>query len=151
MKNNWLLFLLLFTGASKVHAQKANPIKVKKANSSFYFFQKGNNTDTISKNKGNEFYLIANDSLKKILTVFIDNGQLIKTLNDSVFVFKYVKGFAYECFFKAKETRPGEPIKYELKTLVNGISSIPPHTIQFAFKKGSEIKPLLENKFYFKN
>lgn len=151
MKNYWLLFLLLFTGLSKLPAQKSNPIKVKKVNTSFYFFQNGNKTDTITKNKGNEFYLIANDSLKKTLTVFIDNGQLVKTLNDSIFIFKYINGFNYECFFKAKETKPGDPIKYELKTLVNGVSTVPVHTILFVFKKGSEIKPFLEKKFYFKS
>ncbi|MCW3075511.1 MAG: hypothetical protein JWO32_120 [Bacteroidetes bacterium] len=151
MKKTSLLFIILFICAGSLIAQKTNSIKVKKTNTSFYFFQKGNKTDTISKNKGNEFYLIVNDSLKKTLTVLIDNGQLIKTLNDSVYTFKYIRGFNYECSFKPKEIKSGELVQYELKTLVNGVSSQPARTIFFIFKKGAEARPFLENKFYYKN
>ncbi len=140
---------------------KPTVFKVKKANESFYFFQKGNAKDTISKNSGDLFYLIIKDKLKKILYIHIDNGQLLKTDNDSVFRVNYIKGIKYECFFEkilaegpdefpGKKNDQEKNITYNFKCMINGVSNEEKNKIVFRFKVKDEALPFLENKFFYK-
>lgn len=127
------------------YSQSPAAVKIKKYNSALYFYQKGTHTDTISKTKGNIFYLVANDSLKSQIHIFIENGQLVKTKNDSVFKFVYVKGMSYECFF----LKIFNENKWKFETLVNGTTSERPDKVIFRVKKRNESVYLIENKFSY--
>lgn len=128
------------------YSQSPSAVKIKKYNSDFYFYQKGSRTDTISRSKGNYFYLVVNDSLKSQLSIFIENGQLIETKNDSLYKFVYVKGLSYECLFK-KPTDIGQKWQYEV--LVNGTTPELPNKVIIRLKKREASKYLIENKFYY--
>jgi len=153
-------FLLLIASFCSYNLSCQNPqtIKVKKENENFYFFQKGISSDTISKNKGDLFYFVVNDKLKNNLIILIENGQFVKTGNDSIFKFNYIRGIAYECLFeKIPEKSLGQPldkdhvnIKYEFKCLVNGVSAEERNRISFRFKLKNEAVPFLENRFYYR-
>lgn len=132
------------------NCQIPSVIKIKKNPYNFYFYQKGEKRDTISSAKGNEFYLIASDSLKSVLSIEIENGYLIKTANDSIYNFKYIKGMKYECIYKNTVRYHEKNSGPELKSLVNGVSSESPKKIIFYFKTNKESKPFLENRFYYK-
>lgn len=143
-------YLLLFLSVCFFpSAQTVNTIKVKKSSNVFYFYQKGIKKDTISKTEGNLFYLIASDSLKKHLSISVENGQLLKTANDSLYLFKYVKGMKYECVFKPVN-KQANILSFEFKTLVNGVSQLSSNTIIISVTTESGKKPVLEDKFYFR-
>ncbi len=151
MKAVILLFSVLFV--TTLYSQTPEVIKVKKTNTNLYFFQKGNSSDTITKTKGNLFYLIVKDTLKNRLNIFIENGQLVKTNNDSVFKLNYVKGMAYECVFvKSVTTELKNKVitKYDFKCLINGVSAEESKKIIFRFRLKNEPNNLLVNTFYFK-
>ncbi len=153
-----LFFAILFL--SDFYSQAPQIIHVKKTDDSFYFFQKGRSTDSISKTTGNTFYLIVRGKLRNRLVIDIENGQLLKTTNDSVFKFNYIKGIAYECFFeKIIEGNPLEKrnkakntvtVKYYFKCLINGVSNEEKNKVFFRFKTKGDSEYFLENKFYFR-
>jgi hypothetical protein len=157
MRQNLFLFLIFFYFHT-VFCQSTQVIRVKKTDNNLYFFQKGNSSDTISKNKGDLFYLLPKDKLKKILIIHIENGQLLKTHNDSIFKLNYVKGIGYEGVFErifdlnekpAKGPESKQALKFEFKCLINGVSSEKQNKVVFRFKVKGEANPFLENTFYF--
>jgi hypothetical protein len=68
---------------------------VKKEDNRFLFFQVGAKTDTIVKNKSDTFVLHFPDSLKNSISVFLANGQLVKTESDSIYLLRPVPGMKY--------------------------------------------------------
>ncbi len=142
--------ILSFSFCVCLSAQTINTIKVKKSQDKFYFYQKGNKKDTISKTEGDQFYLIVSDSLKKNLSIFIENGKLVKNSNDSLYFFKYIKGMRYESLFQQKESKLGTLPDYQYVNLVNGVSVQPVNTIIILFKLNKESKPFLENRFIYR-
>ncbi|MGZ4090654.1 MAG: hypothetical protein ACXVNO_08030 [Bacteroidia bacterium] len=142
----------MFFTYSFVSAQVPQKIKVKKQKDQVYFYQKGNKTDTITRTSGNMFYLIVSEAMKGDISVFIENGQLLKTSNDSLYTFKYVKGISYECVFKnAGEGTQNQKPKFEYKVLVNGVTQEAPNTVVIRLKEKDEPGFFIENRFYYKS
>jgi hypothetical protein len=154
---SFLFFLTIFIFTS-VLAQTPQIIRVQKSNANLLFFQKGKEMDTITNTEGNVFYLIVRDTLKDKLTIFLDNAQLIRTSNDSIFRLNYIRGTAYDCVFmktvakkyRYMSTRPKDVIHYEFKCLVNGASSEDNSKIIIRFKQEGDTEYLLENTFWYK-
>ena len=159
-----ILLFFAFFYFHHINSQTLQTIKIKKSEETFYFFQKGNPTDTISKGKGDVFYLTVKENLKNRLIILIENGQLLKTENDSVFKLNYIKGISYECLFEKimikdldakinqrKSSDSSQYSKYEFKCLINGVSTTVQQNVVFRFKLKNELNFILENKFYYRN
>jgi hypothetical protein len=145
--------ILLFAGAFS--AQKIETIRIRKNPELIYFFQKGLKSDTISNRA--LFYFIVPDSLKRSISVFVDNAQLISTSNDSLLQLNYLKGLTYETLYERMEdpsldkNQNQKKMALELKTLVNGTSMRRPEEIFIRILNKQTDKVILENLFYFKN
>lgn len=110
-------------------------------------------SDTISKNKSNQFYLIVPDSLKESTVVLIDNAQLLLNKNDSLVNIHYMAGFQYENIYTVKETLESSIKKikhYEFKSLINGTSALPLPVIKIRILNKKEDEIILENTFFYK-
>lgn len=70
-------------------------LKVKKEDNRFLFFQKGLKSDTVIKNKNDLFYIKLPDSLKQNIQIFLNNGQFIKTDNDTIYRLIQIPGMKY--------------------------------------------------------
>jgi hypothetical protein len=70
-------------------------IKVKREDNRFLFFQLGQKSDTIVKNKSDLFLIKLPDSLKTNIKIFLSNGLFIKTDNDSIYQLKPIAGMKY--------------------------------------------------------
>ena len=155
MTRNKILYfpaVFLFLTAA-LHAQPVKKIKFKKNASLIYFFPAGIKTDTLYKNKEALFYLLVPDSLKDLISIQVENGQLLPTANDSLVKFNYLKGFKYESLYVRKETNGFEETGSkagEFKTLVNGVSTQPANAVNIQFYNKKEVKVVLENKFFYK-
>lgn len=88
----YILFIFILFSLSS-HAQFS--VKVKKEDNRFLFFQVGTKTDTIVKNKSDQFVLHFPDSLKNNISVFLSNGQLVKTDKDSIYLLRPIPGMKY--------------------------------------------------------
>jgi hypothetical protein len=98
------------------------------------FFQKESKSDTILKNRNNFFYLLVPDTMKEKILFSIENGQLVKTANDSLVQLNYLPGLNYEYKYVLKNegqstvfTKPNSskvpPKKLgHYETLINGTS-----------------------------
>ena len=147
-----IIFIFLLLTAVPANAQAPQKIRVKKQNEQVYFYQKGNKTDTITKTSGNTFYLTVSDAMKSDISIFVENGQLLKTSNDSLYTFKYIKGMSYESVFKnSEEGIQNQKQKFEYKVLVNGVTTESPNTVIIRLKEKEEPGFIIENRFYFKN
>lgn len=134
--------------------QEPPTIKVKKINSNVYFFPKNAPGDTIIKNKTDLFYLVVSDLIKSKTTIYVENGTFSRTDNDSIYKLNYISGISYECvFYKTTITNKKGEVKngYEFKSQINGTSGQPKNQVLVYFKYESEVKPFIENRFYYKN
>ncbi|PBQ32253.1 hypothetical protein CNR22_10880 [Sphingobacteriaceae bacterium] len=146
-----LIFLFILSFFGILSAQPVEKIRFKKDQSLIYFFQKGSKTDTLHKNRDNFFYLIVPDSIKKNLSIAVENGQLMATVNDSLVKFNYLPGFKYESFYTAKDVNAGKKAKpeYEYKTMVDGISILPENKISISLINKQTGGLILENVFFY--
>ena len=87
-----LLLLLLILSP---YAQAQQIIKVRHEDNRFLFFQTGAKNDTISRNKGDLFRVHFPDSIQHRLVIHLQNAQLIRTANDSIFRLAYIPGMKY--------------------------------------------------------
>ena len=90
MKNS-IYILILFSFSLKAQYS----IKVKREDNRFLFFQLGQKSDTIIKNKSDLFLIKLPDSLKTNIQIFLNNGQFIKTDKDSIYQLKLILGMKY--------------------------------------------------------
>jgi hypothetical protein len=144
-------FLFVFTNAS---AQNPEKIKFQKNSTLIYFFPKGANKDSIVKNSNDLFYLVVPDSLKKHILVYVENGKLIKTTNDSLVKLNYMQGLKYESQFVISEVAEApKKIKkeFELISLINGASSYEKNKILIQIINKKEEKVVIENVFFYRN
>lgn len=125
-------------------AQEPNLIRVKKDQHSFYFFQKGPKSDTLDNHS--LFYLIVPDTLKKNISVQVDNGRLLATENDSLLQFNYLYSMQYESVYSKVSNE--KKARFELKTLVNGTSGMEQNVIRIRIVDRRENEILLENRYY---
>ncbi len=126
---------LLFSFHS--HAQFS--VKIKKEDNRFLFFQAGAKTDTIIKNKSDKFVMHLPDSLKNNMSVFLSNGQFIKTDSDSIYQLRPVPGMKYS------HSKPDTTFV----TLLEGNCS-PSKTITVEFINTQTQSRILLNKFIVK-
>lgn len=108
------------------------------------FFQKETKSDTIIKDKNDVFYFIVPDSLKKRISVLVENGRLQTTHNDSLVKLNYLAGLKYETFFQKSEKG-----KQELKTLINGATEYPKQNILLEVLDKETGKVMLKNSFFY--
>ncbi len=149
------VFYFLFV-AGMLSAQNPQKIKFQKNSGVIYFFIKGNGNDSVVSKTNDLFYFIVPDSLKKGTVLFVENGQLLKTANDSLVRLNYMPGLKYESQFVINETpQPGDPKKlkkdFNLISLINGASSYQKNKILIQVVNKKEDKVLIENVFYYKN
>lgn len=78
-------------------------IKVKRDPYPFMFYQKGTRSDTIWRGRNDEFFLMVPDSLKEKLVFSTENGQLVRTANDSLIKLNYLHGLTYEYVYEVKD------------------------------------------------
>lgn len=147
-----LYFIFVIFSTTKLYSQKVETIRIRKDPTFIYFFQKGIKSDTIANHS--LFYLVVPDSLKKSVSVYLDNGQLITTANDSIVQLNYIQSLKYECIYVSKEESGVDPNSKrkspELKTLVNGSSSHRLNEIFIRIINKAEDEVLLENTYYLK-
>lgn len=127
-------------------------IKFKKDPSLIYFFQKGKKSDTLHASKESLFYLVAPDSIKKNLTIAVENGELIITPNDSLVKLNYLPGFKYESFYEAEENpsaKKSSRKKYQFKTMVDGTSILHENKISVSLINKQTGGLILENVFVY--
>lgn len=144
-------FLILFALATSGTSQTVEKFRFKKDPALIYFFQKGKRSDTLHKSQENFFYLIVPDTLKKSLSIQVENGQILPTANDSLVRFNYLPGFKYESLYSPSEekvNKKGKPV-YEFKTLVDGISILPHEKISISLINKATGGLLLENVFLY--
>ena len=146
-------FLFVFTN---ITAQNPEKIKFQKNSTLIYFFPKGANKDSIVKNSNDLFYLVVPDSLKKHIVVYVENGKLVKTTNDSLVKLNYMQGLKYESQFIINEVlSDANPKilkkKFEMISLINGASSYEKNKILIQIINKTEEKVVIENVFFYRN
>ena len=148
---NIFLFIIIFNVFFVLNGICQNPIfiKVKKQNDIVFFYQKGIKNDTITNQKNNLFYFILNDSLKKSISISIDNGRFISTKNDSIIEFKFMPNLKYEAKF-IEENTTALIKKLKFTSLINGSTSFNKNEIKIKIISTKQNKPLIENVFYYK-
>jgi hypothetical protein len=145
---------MVFIISDDVSAQSPEKIKYQKNSSLIYFFPKGINKDSIVKNSNDLFYLVVPDSLKKHIVVYVENGKLVKTTNDSLVKLNYMQGLKYESQFVINEVaEASKKIKkeFELISLINGASSYEKNKILIQIINKKEEKVVIENIFFYRN
>lgn len=137
---------MLILAVISLNAQLPDKIKFKKENNGFFFFQKGNTTDTISLNRGDLFYLHVGDSLKKTISILVENASMWPVQGDTTIQLRYVPGIRYEhVYIKEQAHATG----YTFKSLVNGSAVVEKNKIliQVFDKRKEDI--ILENRYVF--
>lgn len=134
MKNSIYIFLFF---SCFLKAQQT--IKVKREDNRFLFFQLGQKSDTIIKNKTDLFLIKLPDSLKTNIHIYLNNGQFIKTEKDSIYQLKSIPGMKYS------HSKPDSVFN----TLLEGHCN-PSKTISIEFINSKTQKPYLKNNFIVK-
>ena len=114
-------------------------IKVKREDNRFLFFQLGQKSDTIVKNKSDLFLIKLPDSLKSNIQIFLNNAQFIKTNKDSIYQLKPIAGMKYS------HSKPDSVFN----TLLEGHCN-PSKIITIEFINTKTQKSLLKNNFIVK-
>lgn len=114
-------------------------IKVKREDNRFLFFQLGQKSDTLIKNKSDLFLIKLPDSLKTNIQIFLNNGQFIKTDKDSIYQLKPIAGMKYS------HTKSDSVFN----TLLEGHCN-PSKTISIEFINTKTQKVFLKNNFIVK-
>lgn len=128
----------------RLFTQTLPVIHVKKESDKVIFFKKGIKSDSIVKGRSDLFYLVVSDSLKKNISLLIENGQLVQTKNDSLFLLRYLYGVKYEALYLKEEKEA-----FKFNSLINGASAYEKNRvlIQVVNKKDDEV--LIENRFIY--
>ncbi len=148
MPSTRIFLLYLFFAISGVLCSQQ--VVVVKRDRAFAFFQKGEQRDTVSKNKGDVFYLHIPDSMKSFVVISVENGKFDVIAGDSLLRLTYLRGHKYESFFVKEEDEQTRKVTNKFITAVNGASSLPGNEVLITFyDKRSPGKSIIENKFWF--
>ena len=134
MKNG-IYILVLFSFSLKAQYT----LKVKREDNRFLFFQLGQKSDTIIKNRNDLFLIKLPDSLKTNINIFLNNGQFIKTDKDSIYQLKPIAGMKYS------HSKPDSLFN----TLLEGYCN-PSKLISVEFINTKAQKSFLKNNFIVK-
>lgn len=140
-----IFFVFLFTHEA-AHSQPVESIKLRKNGASVYFFQKGLKKDTITAGVADLFYFIAGDSAKAHLSIWVENGRLVRSENDSLLKFEYLPGLKYETIFSHSL---GTGNAFITKSLINGSTDRDRRQVVIRIYDRKEEKFILENTFYY--
>lgn len=149
-----LFYVLIFFTFSKVFSQSPEKIKFQKNSTLIYFFQKSANKDSVVNSSNDLFYLVVPDSLKKHIVIYVENGKLIRTSNDSLVRLTYMKGLKYESQFVISEMTEGQKKlkrEFELISLIDGTTTYPKDKLLIQVLNKKEEKVLIENVFFYRN
>lgn len=147
-------FFIFFVSGSTI-SQTPGKIKFQKNSNLIYFFSKNSTTDSVVKGNTDVFYLVIPDSLKRFVSVCVENGKLLKTTNDSLVKLNYMPGLKYESLFVIKESE--DPVDKKLKkefefiSLINGSSSYTKNKMLIQIVNKKEEKVVIENTYIYKN
>lgn len=147
MKKLYFLFCTLFSLVAT--AQNKQVIKVRKSNNLVYFFKKGAKTDTVSLNN-NLFYFVLADSLKSSTSILIDNARFVKGNNDTTLQLLFMPGLKYEAKYVLDKTDVKQKA-FKFTCLINGSTTFNKNEIIIQVISTLQDKPLIENKFYYKD
>jgi hypothetical protein len=149
-----LLFGLLFSFTITFSQNNTDKIKVRKTDSEFYFFQQGRKSDTISSNS-NLFVMQIPKSKRCTYKIEIQNGQLLKTKNDTVFKLVKLNNLNYIHYYSDTLTTmknsnaPDKCSKYTVA--IDGANNLnTPNIIRIRFVNSFNDSTILINKFYYK-
>lgn len=128
-----LLVLLPFTTVAQ------QSLKVRRADNRFLFFQTGQPSDTITRQRSNVFRIHFPDSIQHQLMVRLENGQLVKQAGDSLFRVVYIPGMKYSL------TKPDTAYI----SLLEGVCE-PSETIRIQVENTATQTVLIKNAFFVK-
>lgn len=150
------LILSLILIPTFIFSQVPEKIKIKKEDS-FYFFQIGQKSDTITQGKNDLFYLKMTGGIGCTSRIEIENGRLMKTKNDTIFLLKNVPHLQYEHYFQdttfiANKPKTGETNNNCRKfiTHINGANENKGNVVKIVIYKINTKEVLLTNTFYYK-
>lgn len=152
MSRTLIIFLFLST-APLLQAQEPATIRFAREKNQLYFFQTGEKSDTISKGRGDLFFMVIPDTLKNVLRINIDNALMEPGSGDSLYRLLYMPGLRYELIFiDSVKALPGDKneVFYRLKVRINGAALLPAPVIRIEFVDRRRDRRLLENDFYFR-
>ncbi len=150
----FIFYLFIFYLSGTLSSQTPQKIKFQKNSSLIYFFPKGKTDSVISTSK-DLFYLVVPDSLKRSIAIYIENGKMIRSANDSIVQVSYMPGLKYESLYVIKESK--DPIDNKLKkefefiSLINGSSSYTKNKLLIQIVNKKEEKVVIENVYIYKN
>ena len=150
----YIFYFIIFLITGTLNSQTAQKLKFQKNTSLIYFFPKSITADSVIKSTNNLFYFVVPDSLKKHITIYVENAKLLKTGNDSIVKLNYMPGLKYESLFIIKELPPAAGSKnftkvFDLISLINGPSSYQKNKMLIQIINKKEEKVLVENVFIY--
>lgn len=95
MSKNTLFIGLCFIALSFFSQSTTDKVKVRKNGSAIFFYQTGASSDTIIPNKTDLFFFAVSDSVKCLVDVLVENGQLMRTNVDSIYKLRPMRGMRY--------------------------------------------------------
>jgi hypothetical protein len=134
MRYIFILFLYI-TFSIKAQYQ----VKIKKEDNRFLFFKLGNKLDSLISKNNNLFYIKLPDNNKKNISIFVENGQFVKTSNDTIYQILFIPGMKYS--HSKKDST--------FNTLVEGTCSIS-NIIKIDFYDTNSNKSILKNQYSIK-
>ncbi len=151
------IILILFLIPVFCFSQTPDKIKIKKEDS-FFFFQIGQKSDTLSLNKSDLFYLKFTGKIGCNTRIDIENGRLMKTKNDTIFQLKNIPNLQYQHYFQdstfvAHTNKPGQVNDncHKFITHINGANEgSTSHTIKIVMYNVNTKDVILSNTFYYK-
>jgi hypothetical protein len=150
----FIFYFLIFCLSGTIRSQTPQKIKFQKNSSQIYFFQKGK-VDSVISPHNDLFYLVVPDSLKRSIAIYIENGKMIRSKNDSIIQLNYMSGLKYESFYIIKESKDCTHNKlkneFEFVSLINGSSSYVKNKMLIQIVNKNEEKVVLENIYLYKD
>jgi hypothetical protein len=143
-----VMFVMLY---NPCWSQDVPVIKVQRSRP-LTFFQQGVKRDTISKDRGDVFYLFVPDSLIPILSIRCENGRFDPAGSDTSIKLTFIPGHRYESFFERvhnKGPEPGRGKLYVFRSVIDGASDLTENAVHILFYDKRTGKKFLENRFLF--
>jgi len=149
----YIFYFYLFFLSGTLSSQTPQKIKFQKNSTLIYFFPKFTLSNSVINSSSGIFYLVVPDSLKKNISVRVENARLLKTENDSIVQISYMPGLKYESMYVVEESPipNSKKIKKEFKfiTLINGTATNPKNEIHIQVINKKEEKPLIEDLYFY--
>ncbi|MBA3679869.1 MAG: hypothetical protein H0W73_01585 [Bacteroidetes bacterium] len=150
-----IFYAFIFFISGSICSQTPQKIKFQKNSTLIYFFPKESKTDSFISTSNDLFYLVVPDSLKRSIAIYVENGKILRSGNDSIVRLSYLPGLKYESLYVIKETKdPGDKKlkkEFEFISLINGASSYAKNKMLVQIINKNEEKVVIENVYIYKN